>query len=86
MEIAGSDCRSAPCGTVPNRYRIPEQGMGRIDGELLASMRRLEAEKKEKEQRLTAVYANRLNGDALDRLSFGLRAVSFSSGKPLGSS
>jgi hypothetical protein len=97
---AGSECRAATAesvgtgfavlntftGTGPYRHKMSGQGLGRIDGELLATMNRLKTEREEKERRLTAAYADRLDGNALGRLSFAPRCPSFSLGKAQGCS
>lgn len=98
IALAESECRSASAAlvgsgfaaltksrsTVPVRHRMSEQGGGRIDGELLATMERLEDERRKKEQRLSVAYANRPDADILDSVSLAVRCPSFATGRTQG--
>ena len=98
IALAASECRSAPASfvvsgfaaytksrsTVPVRHKMSGQGMRRIDGELFATMTRLEVERREEGHRLTARYAGRLDADVLDSVSLAVRCPSFATGRTQG--
>lgn len=95
IALAESECRSATASlvgsgfaartksrsTVPVRHQVSEQGIGRIDGELLATMNRLEEERRRSEQHLAAAYADRPDAVVLDSVSLAVRCPSFATGR-----
>lgn len=100
IALAGSECRSVPAAlvgsgfaaltksrsTVPVRHKVSGQGGRRFDGELLATLKRLEDERRKLEQRLSAAYADRPDADVLDSVSFAIRCPSLATGRTQGHS
>lgn len=98
IALAGSECRSASASlvgsgfaariksrsTVPVRHKVSEQGVGRLDEDLFATMIRLEDERRESEERLRAAYADRPDADILDVVSLAVRCPSFATGQTQG--